>query len=349
MNKGIFFIPIYNKNFPLDQIMEEIHENCIKAERNNINEVFFGEHITDKFEKISSSLMMVSMFSKITKKIKLATLTTNLNFYHPSILAALISQADNASKGRLILGIGSGANLSDIEVIENLGKNNHALMLESYGIIKKLLYQNNTILKFKTKNFKVTNQKTFNEKLGLGYFNKLYKSRKNLEIIMPVLGENSYNLKICAQNNWSIVISNFCSQSLVEHHISKYLEYSSLSRTKALKKIKLSRTIFLTESGKESKKYLLKNNSPFLFLNKVIFNKLKTFSKNSCFGGSKNYIEATKDTVLHGSMKDVNNYLDKLNNKFKGELSSLIYTSVPKTKYKIYNNSLDIFCKSLKV
>ena len=48
-------------------------------------------------------------------------------------------------------------------------------------------------------------------------------------------------------------------------------------------------------------------------------------------------------------MKDVNNYLDKLNNKFKGELSSLIYTSVPKTKYKIYNNSLDIFCKSLKV
>ena len=79
MNKGIFFIPIYNKNFPLDQIMEEIHENCIKAERNNINEVFFGEHITDKFEKISSSLMMVSMFSKITKKIKLATLTTNLN------------------------------------------------------------------------------------------------------------------------------------------------------------------------------------------------------------------------------------------------------------------------------
>ena len=349
MNKGIFFIPIYNKNFPLDQIMEEIHENCIKAERNNINEVFFGEHITDKFEKVASSLMMVSMFSKITKKIKLATLTTNLNFYHPSILAALISQADNASKGRLILGIGSGANLSDIEVIENLGMNNHALMLESYNIIKKLLNQNDNIFKFKTKNFKITNKKTFNEKLGLGYFNKLYKSRKNLEIIMPVLGENSYNLKICAQNNWSIAISNFCSQNLVEHHISKYLEYSSLSRSKALKKIKLSRTIFLAENRKESEKYLFKKNSPFLFLNKVIYKKLKIFSKNSCFGSSKNYIEATKDTVLHGSIKDINNYLDGLKDKFKGELSSLIYTSVPKTKYKIYNNSLDIFCKNLKV
>ena len=61
---------------------------------------------------------------------------------------------------------------------------------------------------------------------------------------MPVLGENSYNLKICAQNNWSIAISNFCSQNLVEYHISKYLEYSSLSRSKALKNKIIKNNIF---------------------------------------------------------------------------------------------------------
>ena len=51
---------------------------------------------------------MVSTLSKLTKNIKLGTLTTNLNFYNPSVAASLISMVDNLTKGRLILGIGSG-------------------------------------------------------------------------------------------------------------------------------------------------------------------------------------------------------------------------------------------------
>ena len=62
-------------------------------------------------------------------------------------------------------------------------------------------------------------------KLGLGYFNKLYKNRKNLEIIMPALGKNSYNVELCAKNKWSIVISNFCSDELIENHIKNYIKF----------------------------------------------------------------------------------------------------------------------------
>lgn len=349
MNKGVFFIPIFKKNILQHEILNQIHDNCLLCEKSNVNEAFFGEHLTDKYEKVSSSLMMVSMFSKNTKKIKLGTLTTNLNFYHPSISAAMIAQADNSTNGRLILGIGCGANLSDIEVTENLENNNHGLMLESCDIIKKILYKNNTKLNITTKNFKISNKNSLNKKLGLGYFNKLYKSRKNLEIIMPVLGYDSYNVKICAQQNWSIVISNFCSQELVEHHIQKYIDYSDLNREKALKKIKLCRTIFLSEQEKHAKDYLLHKESPFLFLNKVIFNKLKNSSKTSCFGNSKNYVEATRNTVLCGNKNNVRDYLDNLSNNFRGEISSLIYTSVPKTSKKIFNNSLDIFCENLKI
>ena len=78
---------------------------------------------------------------------------------------------------------------------------------------------------------------------------------------MPVLGYNSYNVKICAQQNWSIVISNFCSQELVEHHIQKYIDYSDLNREKALKKIKLCRTIFY-QNRKNTLKiiYYIKNH-----------------------------------------------------------------------------------------
>ena len=46
---------------------------------------------------------------------------------------------DNLSEGRLLLGIGSGANQTDLESINSLEKENYKIMLESYQIIKKLL------------------------------------------------------------------------------------------------------------------------------------------------------------------------------------------------------------------
>ena len=47
---------------------------------------------------------MVSALSRITNKINLGTLTTNLNF-KPATIAAIISQVDNLVKGRLMLGL----------------------------------------------------------------------------------------------------------------------------------------------------------------------------------------------------------------------------------------------------
>ena len=66
--------------------------------------------------------MMISTMSKLTNKINLGSLTTNLNFYHPSVSSSLISMTDHLTKGRLILGIGSGANRSDIDAISFLLK-----------------------------------------------------------------------------------------------------------------------------------------------------------------------------------------------------------------------------------
>ena len=36
---------------------------------------------------------------------------------------------------------------------------------------------------------------------------------------MPALGPNSHNVKVCAKNKWSIVISNFCSDEIIDNHI----------------------------------------------------------------------------------------------------------------------------------
>ena len=122
---------------------------------------------------------------------------------------------DNLTKGRLILEIGSGANQTDIEAIGNLEKNNYQIMLESFDLIKKIL-NSDGFINFATENYKLSTIKTGKKELGLGFFNKLHKNRRNLEVIMPVLNKGS-TMKVCAKII-SIAISNFCSKDYLRSY-----------------------------------------------------------------------------------------------------------------------------------
>ena len=346
MNKGIFFIPIDKKNKKPDVLFDEIINQTVISEKWGLNEAYFGEHITDMHEKITSSIMMISALSKLTKKIKLGTLTTNLNFYKPAVIAAAISQVDNLSHGRLMLGVGSGTNLSDLESIGMMKENNHKLMLESLEIIKEILFKKNkSFFQKKTDNYFVSTKKTYNRKLGLGSFNKLFNSRKNLDIVMPVLNKNSYNVRLCAKNNWSNVISNFCSDEIIENHIESYIKNSRLKKKDALKKIKLSKLIFVQEKNDKIEDRLLSKNSPYLQVVDTLFTKLKTFKRHGCFGENVNNSSvATKQIVMHGTIKNVRDKINYYNDKY-GELGSIIYVNVPNSKDKFYNKSFELFSK----
>ena len=348
LKKGIFFIPVDDKNKHQDVLLNEIIEQTINGENWGLKEAFFGEHITDQHEKISSSLMMVSVLSKLTKNLSLGTLTTNLNFFKPATISAIIAQADNLCEGRLILGIGSGANRSDVESIDMLEKDNYKIMLEIYEILKKIFYEDNLPVNINSENYRVSTKQSFNKKLGLGYFNKLYKNRKNLEIIMPALNANSYNVKICAEKNWNIAISNFCSDEIIDNHIENYLKFSKLNKEEALKKIKLTKLIYVNDDDKNLEDYIFSENSPYYKVVSIIFDKLKTFNKHSCFGEKvENSMDALKNVILYGSSDKINEKIKYYKDKY-GDLSSLIYVSVPKTGLSIYDNSLELFSKNVK-
>jgi hypothetical protein len=227
-------------------------------------------------------------------------------------------------------------------------KNNFKLMMEELLIIKKI-FKSNNLLRIKTKNFLVSTQKNGNQKLGLGYFNKLYKKRKNLEIVMPAFNYNSKNVKICAKNEWSIVISNFCKESVVENHIDNYLKNSSLSREKAIKKIRIAKMVFITKKNYDTEKYLLDQNSPYLQSINTLYEKMKFFNRQECFGEKNDNLKTIiKNLVIHGSIDEVNTQILAFKKKY-GDLKSLLYVTVPKSKQKIYNESLNFFYKNVQL
>ena len=346
MKKSVFYIPCYPKNVKTYKIIDEIRQSILMCDGHGFEEAFFGEHIADKHEKISSSLMIAASLAFITKKIKLGTLTTNLNFYHPSVLAAQVALIDNLSKGRLILGIGSGSNRSDVELNGLIDENNYLLSLEILDIVKKLL-SNNQLINITSKNFKISSKKYGSQTLGLGYFDNLHKNRNNLEYIMPALNPNSRNVMNCAKKGWGIVISNFCDHEVVKNHVNNYLKHSSLSKKQALKKIRLARFIHVVKNKRDMNKTFL-NKSPYMQVLKIIYKKLKKNNITGCFGDKNNLNSIAKSLIISGTSKEVSKKIKTMNNEI-GELRNLTYVHVPLSGNKIYDDSLKLFSKNVKI
>ena len=346
MKKGIFYIPCYPKKTELHQIVEEIKESVIFCDKNNFKDSYFGEHLADKYEKITSSLSIISAVSTLTKKISLASLTTNLTFYHPSVLAAHLSLIDNLSKGRFVLGIGSGSNISDVESLDLIGEDNRYKMYEILSLTKKLL-KSKSLVNLKSKNFNISTKKKGNKSLGLGFYNPLYKDRNNLEIVLPALNPNSNNVKASAKNLWSIVISNFCSDDVVKNHIDSYLHHSPLKKKDALNKIKLARFIFVS-NNKTKMDNLFKKESPYMGVLNTLHTKLKYYNRLDCFGDLKNLSTKSiaKKLFIYGDKKLVSIKIKSLIHEY-GKIGSLVYTHVPNTGNKYFDQSLKLFsqCK----
>jgi hypothetical protein len=341
-NKGIFFIPIEKPDLTYSKVLKRIIEKVLLVEKMNFGFAFFGEHLTDKYEKLSSSLMMISALSGITKKINLGTMTSNLTFANPAMMASLISTVDNLSLGRLLLGIGCGSNQCDVEFVGNLKKNNYQLMFDSIDMIEKLISSKN-LISFKNENFEVTTTLTGDKKLKLGYFEGLYKKRNNLEILMPALGKDSKNVEVSAKNKWSILSSNFCDLKIMKNHIEKYIEHSGLEKKRAMQKIFISRFIFVCENEKDIERYLFSNNSPYMFMINVIYKKLKKAKKHSIFGENISSIkEIAKNIIIYGRPSTVEEKIAEIK-KEVGNFRGLIYPSTSLAKNKIFDNSLELY------
>ena len=143
-------------------------------------------------------------------------------------------------------------------------------MMETIKITQKILYSDK-LLDIKTKNFNISSKKKGSKDLLLGFFDGLYKNRKDLEIILPVLSKNSNNIKVCSENNWSFLSSNFCCEEILKDHISSYIKNSKKSKNKIINKMKIARFIFTVEKEQEAKKFLLNDDSPFLHIHRFSY------------------------------------------------------------------------------
>ncbi len=84
--------------------IDEIHQRAQRAEELGYDGIFLGEsHLSsiDSFQTLASCAML-------TKRLLLGIAVTNMVFRHPTVLAGAAASLNEISKGRAILGIGTG-------------------------------------------------------------------------------------------------------------------------------------------------------------------------------------------------------------------------------------------------
>jgi alkanesulfonate monooxygenase SsuD/methylene tetrahydromethanopterin reductase-like flavin-dependent oxidoreductase (luciferase family) len=93
---------------------------AVRCESLGYDSVWAYDHLAPYWTRRGQSYECWTLLGAIaqrTTKIKLGSLVTNVNLRNPALLAKITSTFDNISKGRLILGLGTGDRMSRTELL----------------------------------------------------------------------------------------------------------------------------------------------------------------------------------------------------------------------------------------
>src|SRR6201988_4693631 len=88
MRLGYFTMPVHPMHRSWTETLKEDREAIILADKLGFYDAFMGEHLTDKCENVTNSMLFHATLIPETRQIKLATGTTNLSHTHPVLIAA---------------------------------------------------------------------------------------------------------------------------------------------------------------------------------------------------------------------------------------------------------------------
>ena len=333
MKLGYFTQPFHPTGKNISQSLLEDHEAAVIADRNGYSEALFGEHVTDAYETITSSLSFVASLIHSTKDIKLGTGTINIPNAHPVSIASTISMIDHMLKGRFLFGISMGALPTDWEVFETLNKNREEMFEEAMEQILKI-WTCDPPYKFKGKFWNITTEKTLNLDMGLGKVMHPFQN-PHPEILCTALMPNSIGLFKAAQKGWSPVSSNFLQEKNVLSHWDQYSKgCASVNVVADYKKWRVAKMVFVNADNQKAIRYAKNPSGPYGQCINQILKKLKLANKlhiiKEC--SSQNDSEITLEycldkLVIAGDPSNVLEQVNKFVNK-TGPFGTLLYVGV---------------------
>lgn len=274
MKLGYFSMPLHPPFRNLTEILKEDREAALLADSLGFAEAYFGEHATDRMERVTSCLMFIASLADATHTMKLASGTINLPFGHPVAFASHIAMLDHILEGRFILGISAGALMSDAEVFGVIDEDRNAMFVECIDQILEI-WRGDPPYDISGEYWTVSTQRTRNDEIGLGAMPRPYQ-QPHPEIVCAALAPFSQGVARAAARGWHPISSNFLQPEGVASHWTRYVEGCVEGKRAAdPANWRVARMIFVADDEASAARYGKSSGGPYAFMVDQIYRKLR--------------------------------------------------------------------------
>ena len=295
-------MPLHPLNRTWSETLREDRDAVILADTLGFHDAFIGEHLTDRYENITNSLLFLATLISDTTQIKLATGTTNLSHQHPVLVAANAAMFDHLAGGRFIMGISPGALPSDAEALGMLDQDRNQIFAEAIDIITAI-WESEPPYKLNLENnrFTVTTESTLDLDLGVGVLPKPLQDPRP-EIVGTVVAPFSKGVIAMGKRDFHPLSANFLLPQWVATHWPNYVEGKEAVGVQADPgDWRVARTIFVADDDHVAQSYGRDDAaSPYRFYYSQMLTKMKKIGRLELFKTDREQPdeEITLDYVL---------------------------------------------------
>ena len=355
MRLGYFTMPVHPAERKWHETLQEDREAVILADRLGFHEAFIGEHLTDRCENITNSMMFLASLVSDTSQIKLATGTSNLSQMHPVLIASNAAMLDHLSQGRFVLGVSAGALSTDAEALGILDEDRNKIFAEAIEVILEIWNREPPYdIDLPGNRFKVTTATTQALHLGVGYLHKPFQQPRP-EIVGTVLAPYSKGVIEMGKKDFKPLSANFLLSKWVKTHWPNYVEGKQAVGVKAdPADWKVARTIFVADDEETARRYGREDpKSPYAFYYNQILRKLHRSKRLFVMKQEKDQPddEITHDYVMdqlmiYGTVNSVVDQILALREEI-GDFGELVYAGMDWVEPKLARRSMELMAEEV--
>ena len=336
MRLGYFTMPVHPMHRSWAETLKEDRQAIILADKLGFYDAFVGEHLTDRCENITNSMMFHASLIPQTSNIKLATGTTNLSHMHPVLIAVQAAMFDHLAEGRFILGVSPGALTSDAEALGILEQDRNKMFAEAIDVILAIWEREAPYnIDFPDNRYKVSTLRTQALPIGVGYMGKPYQQPRP-EVVGTVVAPFSPGVVHMGKRDFHPLSANF----LLAKHLKSHWENYCKGKTEVgvepkVADWRVARAIFVADDDKIAARYGRTDAaSPYGFYYSQMLAKMKRGKRLYVFKSHKEQPdeEITHDhvmnhCVIYGSVNKVVEGILALREEI-GDFGEIVYAGM---------------------
>ncbi|NBS99089.1 MAG: LLM class flavin-dependent oxidoreductase [Betaproteobacteria bacterium] len=355
MRLGYFTMPLHPLDREIAITLEEDRQAIILADKLGFHDAFVGEHLTDKAENVTNSMVFLATLIHQTSQIRLGTGTSNLSHSHPTLIASQAAMFDHLSKGRFIFGISPGALASDAEALGILSEDRNRLFAEAIDVILAIWERDPPYdIDLPENRFKVSTRVTQVPAIGRGVLMKPYQ-RPRPEIVGTVVAPGSKGVVLMGQRDFHPMSANFLLSHWLPSHWENYAQGKALAGQVAdPDQWRIARTVFVADDEATAREYGGNNaNSPYRYYYRQMLTKMMMSKRHVIF---KKHIDEDdthvtldrllKELVICGTVSEVVDQILALR-ELTGPFGELVYAGMDQVDKGLARRSMELMAQEV--